>query len=146
LTVAEIIGLRRQMKGANAEYKVVKNTLTNIAASGTPIESARKYFTGPTGIVIAYGDPVEMTKKVLDFADKNEKFRIKSGIIEGRLCSFDEMKEISVLPSRMTLLGMLGGALGSPMVKLAFSLNQTVNQFVRALESLRNNREKSGGM
>jgi len=145
LTVAEIIGLRRLMKSVNAEYKVVKNTITNIAASGTPVESAKDFFSGPTGLAISYGDPIEMTKKVLDFADKNVKLKIKSGIIEGRLCSFAEMKEIASLPSRTVLLGMLGGALGSSLVKFAFSLNQTVNQFVHALESLRNNREKSGG-
>lgn len=134
------------MKEVDAEYKVAKNTLTSIAASGTPVESAKSYLRGPIGLAIAYGDPIEMTKKVIDFAGKNDKFKIKSGIIEGRLCSFDEIKEISVLPSRKTLLGMFTGALKSPMVKLALSFNQTVNQFVYALESLRNKREKSGGI
>ncbi len=134
------------MKEVNSEYKVVKNTLINIAASGTSMESAKNFFKGPTGLAIAYGDPIEMTKKVLDFAEKNDKFRIKSGILEGRLCSLDEVKEISVLPSRTILLGMFGGALQSPLAKLAFSLNEVVSQFARALESLRNTREKSGGI
>lgn len=134
------------MKETDGEYKVIKNTLINIAAKGTPVESAKNFLTGPTGIAIAYGDPIDMTKMVLKFAEKNEKFKIKSGIIEGRLFSFDEMKEMSALPSRTALLGMLGGALQSPMVKLAFSLSETINQFARALESLKNNKEKSGGM
>lgn len=134
------------MKEINAEYKVVKNTLTNIAASGTPVESAKNFFSGPTGLAIAYDDPIEMTKRVLDFAGKNDKLRIKSGIIEGRLFSFDEMKEISVLPSRSTLLGIFARTMQSPLIKLAFSFNETVNKFARALVTLKNNRENSGGM
>ncbi len=134
------------MKEANAEYKVIKNTLINIAAKGTSVESANTFLTGPTGIAISYGDPIEMTKKALEFAGKNDKFKIKSGIIEGRLFSFDDMKEISVLPSRIVLLGMLGGVMQSPAAKLALSLSETISQFARALESLKNNKEKSGGM
>lgn len=145
LTVSEISGLRRQLKETDAEYKVVKNTLINIAASGASVELAKDFFSGPTGLAIAYGDPVEITKKVLHFAEKNDKFKVKSGIFEGRLCSFDEMKEISVLPSRTILLGMFGGVLQSPMSKLAFSMNETITKFARALETLKNNREKSGG-
>jgi len=134
------------MKETDAEYKVVKNTLINIAAKGTPVESAKNFFSGPTGIAFGYGDPVEVTKKVLVFAEKNEKFKIKSGIIEGRIYSAEELKAVSVLPSRTVLLGMIAGALQSPTAKLAFSLSATINQFAHALESLKNKKEQSGGV
>lgn len=133
------------MKEADAEYKVVKNTLINIAAKGTPVESAKNFFIGPTGIAFGYGDPVSMAKKVLEFSVKNDKFKIKSGIIEGQLYSTEDIKAVSVLPSRKVLLGMLGGALQSPMATLAFSLSATINQFAHALESLKTKKEQSGG-
>lgn len=133
------------MKETDAEYKVVKNTLINIAAKGTPVESAKDFFIGPTGIAFGYGDPVSMAKKVLEFSLKNDKFKIKSGVIEGRLCSTEDIKAVSVLPSRKVLLGMLGGALQAPIANLAFSLSATINQFAHALGSLKNKKEQSGG-
>lgn len=134
-----------QMKEVDAEYKVVKNTLINIAAKGTPAESAKSFFNGPTGIAFGYGDPISMAKKVLGFSIENNKFKIKSGIVEGQLYSVEEIKAVSALPPRKTLLGILGGALQSPSTKLAVTLSATINQFAYALESLKNKKEQSGG-
>ncbi len=133
------------MKEVDGEYKVVKNTLTDIAARGTPVEAVKGFLNGPTGIAFGYGDPVGMTKKVLEFAAKNDKFKIKSGIIEGQLYSTEEIKVVSLLPSRKTLLGMLAGTLQASTAKLAYSLSATINQFAYALESLKNKKEQSGG-
>jgi len=133
------------MKDAGGEYKVVKNTLINIAAKGTTIESAKNFFNGPTGIAFGYNDAVDIAKKVLEFSAKNEKFKIKSGIIDGQLYSVEDLKAVSVLPSRQVLLGMLAGTLQSPTAKLAGLLSATINQFAYALESLKNKKEQSGG-
>jgi large subunit ribosomal protein L10 len=138
LTVAEIAELRRLLKEAGAEYKVAKNTLVNIAAKGTPIESAKDSFVGPTGIAFGFDDPVAATKKVLEFSGKNDKFKVKSGIIEGKLCSPDELKAISTLPPREVLLSMMAGTFQAPMSKLAGALHATVAQFAYALDSLKN--------
>lgn len=145
MTVAELAGLRMQMREVGGEYKVVKNTLINIAAKGTPIESAKSFFSGPTGIAFGYNDAIDVAKKVLEFSSKNEKFKIKSGIIEGQLYSIEDIKAVSVLPSRQVLLSMLGGALQAPTAKLAALLSSTINQFAYALESLKNKKEEMGG-
>lgn len=145
LTVSEISNLRMQIKEVDGEYKVVKNTLTEIAARGTPIEAARSYLNGPTGIAFGYSDPIAIAKKVLEFSTNNEKFKIKSGIIEGRLYTIEELKAVSQLPSRKTLLGMFAASLQAPTAKLAYSLSATINQLAYALESLKNKKEQSGG-
>jgi large subunit ribosomal protein L10 len=75
---------------------------------------------------------------VLDYSEKNEKFKVKSGIVEGRLFTFDELKALSKLPSRNVLLGMMAGTLQAPMSKLAGSLHATVAQFAYALEAVKN--------
>lgn len=138
LTVVELARLRRLLKEAGAEYKVFKNTMVNIAAKGTPIEAAKDFFTGPTGIAFGFDDPIAAAKKILEYAEKNDKFKVKSGVIEGRFCSLDDIKSMSRLPSRSILLGMLAGAFQSPLSKLAGALNATVSQFAYALESLKN--------
>lgn len=135
--------MRRLLKEAGAEYKVVKNTLINIAAKGTPFESAKDVFTGPTGITFGFDDPVAATKKLLEFAKKNDKLKVKSGVIEGRFCSVDDIKAIATLPPRNVLLSMMAGVFQAPASKLAGALNATVAQFGYALKSLENKRSAS---
>lgn len=138
LTVAQIADLRKSLKEAGAEYKVFKNTLITIAAAGTPYESAKSVFSGPTGLAFGYDDPVAAAKKVLEFAAKNDKFKIKSGIIEGKFYSTDEIKEVSKLPSKMVLLSILAGTFQAPAAKLARALNATLVQLAYALEAVKN--------
>lgn len=141
LTVAEISALRKALKEAGAEYMVVKNTLIEVATNGTPAGKAKDYLKGPTGLAFGYEDPIAVAKKVLEFADKNDKFKVKSGIFDGRVYSADEVREISKLPSRNVLLSMLAGVFQAPASKLAGALNATVAQFAYALESLKQKRE-----
>ncbi|MBF0558088.1 MAG: 50S ribosomal protein L10 [Nitrospirae bacterium] len=138
LTVAEISGLRQLLKEAGAEYKVAKNTLINIAVKGTPIEAAKDCFVGPTGVAFGYDDPVAAAKKVLEYSEKNEKLKIKSGIVEGKLLSVAELKSLSKLPSRTVLLCMMAGTFQAPAAKLAGNLYATVAQFAYALEAVKN--------
>jgi large subunit ribosomal protein L10 len=138
LTVAEIANLRTLLKEAGAEYKVAKNTLINIAVKGTPVEAAKDFFVGPTGVAFGFDDPVAATKKVLEYSAKNEKFKVKSGIVEGKLLTVDELKTLSRLPSRDILLGMMAGTFQAPAAKLAGALYATVAQFAYALEAAKN--------
>jgi large subunit ribosomal protein L10 len=129
--------LRRALKGVGAEYKVVKNTLSSIAAKDTPVEQVEDLFVGPIGIAFGFEDPIAVTNKLLEYADKNEKFKVKSGVIEGRLCTMADIKAISKLPPKNVLLGMLAGTMQAPASKLAAALNATVLQFAYALEALK---------
>ncbi|MGO9377879.1 MAG: 50S ribosomal protein L10 [Dissulfurispiraceae bacterium] len=142
LTVAQISELRKSLKEAGAEYKVFKNTLVSIAAKGTPYESAKSVLSGPTGLAFGYDDPIAAAKKVLEFAGKNDKFKVKSGVIEGKLYSTDEIKEVSKLPSKTVLLSILAGTFQAPAVKLARALNATIAQFAYALEAVKNKKNQ----
>jgi large subunit ribosomal protein L10 len=125
------------------EYKVVKNTLAKRASEGTSVEMAKEGFTGPVGIAISYDDPISLAKKILEFTRVNEKLKIKGGIIEGKTCKTDDIKAISELPSRETLLAMFIGAMQSPLSKLASILNATVARFSYALEAIKNKKSVS---
>ncbi len=140
LTVAEIANLRKLLKEANAEFKVAKNTLIAIAVKGTPIEAAKDFFTGPTAVAFGFDDPVAAAKKLLDYSEKNDKLKIKSGIVEGKLFLFDDLKALSKLPPRNILLGMMAGTFQAPAAKLARALNATIAQVGYALEAAKNNK------
>lgn len=138
LTVAELANLRRLLKEANAEYKIAKNTLIAIAVKDTPIEAAKEFFVGPTAVAFGFDDPVAAAKKLLEYSEKNDKLKIKSGIVEGKLLSVNELKALSKLPSRNILLGMMAGTFQAPATKLACALSATIVQFAYALEAVKN--------
>ncbi|MBI5049466.1 MAG: 50S ribosomal protein L10 [Nitrospirae bacterium] len=138
LTVEEIFKLRRALRAGSFEYKVVKNTLAKRASEGTPVCAAKDTFTGPIGIAIGYEDPVLLAKKVLEFVKTNEKLKIKGGVIEGKICRAEDIKAVSELPSKNTLLAMFIGAMQSPLNKLACALNATLTNFAYAMEALKN--------
>jgi large subunit ribosomal protein L10 len=138
LTVAEVSELRKLLKEAGAEYKVFKNTISVIASKGTHVEPAKDHFAGPVGIAFGFDDPIAAAKKVLEYAGKNEKLKVKSGVIEGQLYSFEDIKAVSKLPPKPALLSMLAGAMQAPAAKLAGALNATLAQFAYALEALKN--------
>lgn len=142
LNVEEISSLRNSLRSAALEYKVIKNTLARIAAEGTPVDAAREIMSGPIGIAVGFDDPVLLVKKVLEFSKSNEKLEIKGGIIEGGLCSSEQIKAISALPPREVQLSMLVGAMQSPLSKLAGLLNSTVVQLAYALEALKNKKNE----
>ncbi len=143
LNVEEMTGLRDALRSVSLEYKVIKNTLAKLATEGTPIADAKDIITGPIGIAIGYDDPVLLVKQVLEYSKKNSKLEIKGGVIEGSVCSVDQMEAISKLPSREVQLSMLAGAMNAPATKLAGLMNATVTQFLYALEALKNKKGES---
>ncbi len=142
LTVHEVSQMRRSLREAEIEYRVVKNTLARIASKDTPLEVAAEYFTGPVGLAIGYDDPVIVAKKVLEYAKENEKFGVRAGMVEGRLVDVDELKAVAKLPPRDVQLAMLAGAFSAPLTKMASLLQATVQQLGYALNALRAKKEE----
>ncbi|MBI5025408.1 MAG: 50S ribosomal protein L10 [Nitrospirae bacterium] len=142
LTVQELGDFRKTLRAAAIDYKVVKNTLAKKASSGTSIDAAKGEFAGPIGIAFSYDDPILLAKKVLEFANKNEKLRIRGGVIEGGLCSAEDVKSVAQLPPRGVLLSMFIGAMQSPLSRLAGALNATLSGFICAMEALKNKKLK----
>lgn len=144
LTVAELFDLRKSLRGASIEYKVVKNTLAKAASSDTSVSAASEMFKGPVGIAIGYADPVQVAKKVLEYAKKNNKLKISGGVVEGRLCNAEEIKSIAELPPRVILLSILAGVLNAPLSKMAGALSATVISFAYAVKALETKKSASG--
>jgi large subunit ribosomal protein L10 len=141
LTVQEMSELRSKLRASALEYKVVKNTLAKRAAEGTPVESTMDIFSGPVGVVFSYDDPVVLTKEVLEFVKSNEKLKIKGGVIEGGICSAEELNTISKLPPREVLMGMFVRTMQAPLSRFASALRATLLRFIYAMEALKNKKE-----
>ena len=110
LTVKQLQDLRRAL-GEHANYAVVKNTLTKIAASQAGVEGFDDLLQGPSAIAFIKGDPVEAAKSLRDFARANAPLVIKGGVLDGKPLTPDEIAKIADLESREVLLAKLAGAL-----------------------------------
>jgi len=144
LTVKQLQDLRRAL-GENANYAVVKNTLTKIAAKEAGVDGFDDLLTGPTAIAFIKGDPVETAKSLRDFARTNSPLVIKGGILDGKSLTIDEIAKIADLESREVLLAKLAGALVASLQNAVFLFNAPLAQVARLAGALQADREQNEG-
>ena len=130
LTVEQDTQLRNKLREAGVEYKVVKNTLTRLAAKEVGFDELDPILNGPTALAISMTDEVAPAKVIADFAKNNDKLEIKSGFLDGRVMSLDEVKALASTPNRETLLAQILGSLNAPVSKLVRTLQALVDNGV----------------
>lgn len=143
LTMQQITDLRRQLKPAAAEYKVVKNRLARLAVQGSPLDGLGPHLKGPLGLVISKQDPVALAKVLQAFLKTNPVLQIKLGFVEGRLLQPPELRAMAELPSREVLLGRAVGALQAPLVRLVGTLDGMLRSLASLLDRVRAKKEAS---
>lgn len=135
LTVRQLSDLRKQLKGAAAEYKVVKNRLARIAVKGSPLDGLGKHLTGPTGVAYTLKDPVPVAKALQAFVRNNPALTIKVGLIEGKVLEPAALKSLADLPSKDALRAQIVGAVQGPMGQIVTLLTAAQGELVRVLEA-----------
>jgi large subunit ribosomal protein L10 len=135
LTVKQLQNLRRSL-GENADYAVVKNTLTKIAATEAGIEGFDALLTGPTAIAFINGDVVEAAKGLRDFARANPSLVIKGGVLDGKPLDAAEIAKLADLESREVLLAKLAGGMLASLSQAVYLLNAPLAQAARAAGAL----------
>ncbi|MBW1597764.1 50S ribosomal protein L10 [Streptomyces sp. JJ38] len=143
LSVAQLKELRRSL-GDNAQYRVVKNTLTKIAAKEAGITTLDEFLVGSTAVTFVTGDPVEAAKGLRDFAKENPALEVKGGVLDGRALTADEIKKLADLESREVLLAKLAGGMKASMAKAAATFQAPLTKFVRTADALRAKAEQGG--
>ena len=134
LTVEEDTNLRRKLREAGVEYKVVKNTLTRFAANEVGLTGMDNELNGPTALAISVDDPVAPAKVIADFAKENECLKIKAGFLDGAVISLDEINKLAKTPSRDTLIAQIMGSLNAPVSNLVRTLQALVDNGVEPSE------------
>ncbi|NPV44948.1 MAG: 50S ribosomal protein L10 [Firmicutes bacterium] len=136
LNVEEITELRKQLREAGIEYKVVKNTLTRIAAKDMNMDFLEEYLTGPTAIAFSFEDPVTPAKILSKFASSHKALDIKAGLVEGKLIDAEGIKALADLPSREVLIAKVIGGMQAPISGLVCVLNGPMRGLVYALKAI----------
>jgi large subunit ribosomal protein L10 len=135
LSVKQLQDLRRAL-GENASYAVVKNTLTQIAATEAGVEAFDGLLTGPSAIAFIKGDVVEAAKGLRDFARTNPALVIKGGVLEGKSLDAAEIAKLADLESREVLLARLAGGMLASLSQAVYLLNAPLAQVARLAGAL----------
>ena len=145
ITVAQDTVLRRKMREAGVQYRVVKNTMTRIAAKEAGIEGLEQYLEGLTVMAYSMEDAVAPAKLVSEFIKetKSKTYQIKAGIIDGKAIGADDVKALADLPPREVLIAKMLGSMQSPITGFVNVLQGNIRNLVYALEAVRKQKESA---
>jgi large subunit ribosomal protein L10 len=144
LKVPEVTELRRQVRGTQSKYLVVKNSLALLATKGTALEAVAAHFTGATAVAYNRSNPVPLAKVLTAFAKANPNLVFKAAVIEGQAVAAEEIKAIAELPSREELVSKLLFVMQSPMRRLVTVLNGPVRNLAGVMSQIADQKSKSG--
>ena len=146
LNVATDTQLRRELRAAGVQYKVVKNTMLRIAAKQAGIEGLDSHLEGTTAMAFA-DDAVAPAKVLCDFMKKNKLedpgiLTVKVGMVEGKVIDTAGVKALANLPSREVLVAKLLGSMNAPIANCVGVLSGIIRNFVGVVEAVREKKEK----
>ena len=122
LTVEEVTNLRKQLRDAGVEMKVIKNSILSRAAKNVGVDGLDEVFTGPTAVAFSNDDVVAPAKIIDEFAKDAKALEIKGGGIEGKVSSVEQITALAKLPNREGLLSMLLSVLQAPVRNVAYAV------------------------
>ena len=122
LTVEEVTNLRKQLRDAGVEMKVIKNSILSRAAKKVGLDGLAEVFTGPTAVAFSNDDVVAPAKIIDEFAKDAKALEIKGGVIEGKVSSVEQITALAKLPNREGLLSMLLSVLQAPVRNVAYAV------------------------
>ena len=136
LTVEEDTQLRNQFRQLGVQYNVIKNSTIRFAIKKCGLEEIEPILHGPTALATHATDLVAPAKVIAEFAKKNENLKIKSGYVEGKVISIEEINKLATLPSKEELIAKVLGGMNSPIAGFANVLNANITGLVRVLNAI----------
>ncbi|WP_164671111.1 50S ribosomal protein L10 [Virgibacillus doumboii] len=128
LDVAEVTELRKQLREANIDFKVYKNSMTRRAADAAELGELSETLVGPTAVAFSNEDVVAPAKILNNFAKEHEALEIKGGVIEGEIASLEQIKELASLPNYDGMVSMLLSVLQAPVRNFAYAAKAVAEQ------------------
>ncbi|NVN97736.1 MAG: 50S ribosomal protein L10 [Geobacteraceae bacterium] len=142
MTVGKATTLRNELRNAEVEYRVVKNTLLELACADTDAAVLIPYFKGPTAVAMTYSDPVAAAKVLAKYAkDQTAAFKLKGGVLSGKTITAADVQALSELPSREVLIAKMLGSMNAPATNFVGVLAAVPGSFVRALDAIRQQKQ-----
>jgi large subunit ribosomal protein L10 len=136
LKVSQIQDLRGKLRGGDVEYRVIKNTLARRAAEAAGYPALKDEIKGPVAIAFGYNDLGVPSKLINEWVRATRlKLDVVGGLVEGRVFSSDQIKQLADLPSREALIAQLMGTLQSPVAQLVGMMQTPLQQLMGVLNA-----------
>jgi len=123
LTVQQDFELRKAVRGAGGNYRVIKNNLAEKASEGTAAEELMKNLAGMTSLAYTQKDPVALAKALTTYAKTVPAFTFKAGMVEGRVIDIRAIQELANMPAKEELIAKVMFLINSSAQRIAVSLN-----------------------
>lgn len=144
MPVGMMASLRRRCRESEVEYRVVKDSLTKLAAKRAGMDAVVDYLEGPTGLALGRADELAPARVLVEFAREHKLPKIKAALVEGRVFTEDGVKTLAVLPTREVLLGQFVWGMMAPLSGLRGVIHQVMWKLVATLQAAAESMEKDG--
>ncbi len=128
ITVEKDTVLRAELRKAGVDYTVIKNTYIKRAAEIAGIEGFDPYLEGMTAFALSNDDPLAPAKVLCKFAEENDSFKVKVGMMDGQVMEAAEVEALSKIPSKEVLIGKILGSIQGPLYGLAYVLQAKIDK------------------
>ena len=145
LDVPQTTELRRQVRAATAQYRVVKNRLAVRAVEGTPHEVLRPHFRGTTAVAYSNADPVALAKTLVAFTKTTPVLKVKAAVVEGEEVQPDAVTALAELPPKQEVQAKLLAVLNAPATRLVQVLGAVPRNLVSVLAQEEKKRRSNDG-
>ena len=136
MNVLEVTELRNQLRKANVEYKVLKNTLVNLAAIELNIIGLEPFLSGSTAVAFGYNDPTTPAKVLTEQLKKLPKLKVKCGLVGKTFIDAQGVEALSKIPAKEVLVAKLLGTMNAPITNFVSVLNGPARALVCALNAI----------
>ncbi len=135
LNVTALTNLRCQLREANTEYHVAKNTLAAIAARDNGVEGLAEALQGPSALAFSFGDPSVTAKVLSDFARTSRILTVRAGLLKNRVITAEDVSSLATLEPREVLIAKVLGGLNAPIASLVGVLNASISSIAYVLQA-----------
>ena len=136
ITVADDTKLRKDLREAGVNYTVVKNTLLSRAAKEANINGLDPVLEDTTALATSNEDYVAAARILCEYAEKNKKFKVKCGYVDGGLLDANEVNDLAKLPSKEVLVAKVLGGLNAPISGFVTVLNGNIRGLACVLNAI----------
>jgi large subunit ribosomal protein L10 len=123
MTVSQDYQLRKTIREAGGQYKVIKNNIAEKAAEGTPANDLLKGLKGMTSMAYTANDPVALAKALQKYSKDNAAFTFKAGMVEGRVIDIKAISDLAAMPPKEEIYAKMLYLINATATRLVSSLN-----------------------